>query len=116
MNKRDTVSYKIDKASDMVVGALPPLDRHPGTYLRDVILPEWLSNLSEVARRLGVDRAGFYNVLRGKSPISRDLAYKIGALTRDEVADFLIAYQHAYDLARERDRREAFKRQIERLP
>lgn len=35
---------------------------------------------------------------------------------RDEVADLLIAYQHAYDLAQEREMREAMKASIERLP
>lgn len=116
MSKRDTAQYKIEKASEMIVGALPPIDRHPGAFIKEVLLPEWGLSVSETARRLGVDRAGFHGTLTGKYDVTRDLAYKLGALMRDEVADLLIAYQHAFDLTRERERREAFKATIERLP
>lgn len=61
-------------------------------------------------------RAGFYGVLTGKYAVSRELAYKFGALIRDDLANFLIAYQYAYDLDHERDLRESFKTKIERLP
>jgi len=115
MSKRDTAQFKLEKAADMVIGALPPLDRHPGVYLKETILPEWGLSVAETARRLGVDRAGLHGVLTGKYDVSRDLAYKLGALLRDEVADLLIAYQHAYDLDRERDRRAGYKVSIERM-
>lgn len=115
MSKRDTAQFKIEKASEMVVGVLPPIDRHPGAFIKDTLLPEYGLSVSEAARRIGVDRAGFTGVLTGKYDVSRDLAYKLGALMRDEVADLLIAYQHAYDLAREREKREAYKAKIERV-
>lgn len=116
MSKRDTAQYKIEKASEMIVSALPPIDRHPGSFIKDVLLPEYGLSVSEAARRLSVDRAGFHNTLAGKYDVSRDLAYKLGALMRDEVADLLIAYQNAFDLAREREKREAYKTTIERVP
>lgn len=115
MSKRDSSEYKIEKASEMIVGAVPPLSKHPGEFIRDVLLPEYGLNVSEAARRLGVNRPGLHGVLTGKYDVSRDLAYKLGALMRDEVADLLIAYQHAYDLEQERDRRESFKATIERV-
>jgi len=115
MAKRDTAHFKIEKAAEMVVGALPPINRHPGTFIKEVLLPDWGLSISEAARRIKVDRATFSLVLSGKHAVSNDLAYKLGALLRDEVADFLIAYQHAYDLAAERDRREAYKGEIERI-
>ena len=115
MAKRDDAQYKIAKASEMIVDAVPPIDRHPGLFIKAVLLPEYGLSVAETARRLKVDRAGFHGTLTGKYDVSRDLAYKLGALMRDEVADLLIAYQHAYDLAKERDRREAFKETIERL-
>ncbi|KTT72605.1 helix-turn-helix transcriptional regulator [Sphingomonas endophytica] len=115
MAKRDDAQYKIAKASEMIVSAVPPVDRHPGTFIKEVLLPEYSLSVAETARRIGVDRAGFNGVLTGKYDVSRDLAYKLGALTRDEVADLLIAYQHAFDLAKERDKREAYKATIERL-
>jgi plasmid maintenance system antidote protein VapI len=116
MSKRDSQEYKIGKASEMMVGALPPLDRHPGIFIRDVLLPEYgLTNVARTAGLLGVNRAGFIRVLNGQNDVSRDLAYKLGALMRDEVADLMIAFQQAYDLEQERERRESFKATIERV-
>lgn len=113
--QRDQSAFKIEAAADMVVEALPPLEQHPGLFIRHTLLPEYGLTVSEAARRIGVDRAGFTGVLDGKYSVSRDLAYKLGALMNDPVADLLIAYQHAYDLAQERERREAFKAKIERV-
>ena len=116
MAKRNDAQYKIEKASEMIVSAVPPIDRHPGTFIKEILLPEYGLSVSEAARRLGVDRAGFHNTLNGKYDVSRDLAYKLGALLHDDVADLLIAYQHAFDLAKEREKREAYKATIERVP
>jgi addiction module HigA family antidote len=115
MPKRDSSQYKIETAAEMVVAALPPLERHPGSFIKETLLPEYGLNVAEAARRLKVDRATFHLVLTGKHAVSRDLAYKLGALMRDEVADLLIAYQHAYDLAQEREKREGYKATIERV-
>lgn len=117
MSEANSASYKITDAAEQVVNALPPLDRHPGTFLRDVILPEYgMTNVAELARRLGVNRPNLVDVLAGKVDVSRILAYRLGALFNDHVADLLISYQHAWDLAQERDKREGFKSVIERLP
>jgi plasmid maintenance system antidote protein VapI len=116
MSKRDSAEYKIEKAGEMIVAALPPIDRHPGAFIKDVLLPEYGLNVAEAARLMGINRVGLINTLTGKSDVSRALAYRLGALMRDEVADLLIAYQHAYDLAQEREMREAMKASIERLP
>ncbi|MFS0737572.1 hypothetical protein ABC347_11025 [Sphingomonas sp. 1P06PA] len=102
--------------ADMIVNAVPPLTQHPGGFIRDTLLPEFGLSVAETARRIGVDRAGFHGVLTGKYDVSRDLAYKLGALMNDAVADLLIAYQHAYDLEKERDKRAAYREKIERLP
>jgi addiction module HigA family antidote len=115
MSNRESSQYKIEAAAEMIVNAVPPLDRHPGAFIKDVLLPEYGLSVSETARRIKVDRATLHLVLTGKHAVSRDLAYKLGALMRDEVADLLIAYQHAYELAREQDRRAAFREQIERV-
>lgn len=115
MSKRDSSVYKIRNARDQLVGQLPPLDRHPGTWVRDVLLPEYGLNISRLATLLGLNRPNLSEVLSGKREISRDLAYRLGALMTDEVADLLIAYQQAWDLEQEKDRRAAFRREIERL-
>lgn len=116
MSKRHTEDFKIRDAQDQLVRELPPLERHPGVFARDVLLPEYGLKISDVARLLGLNRANLSEVFSGKREVSRDLAYRLGALLRDEVADLLIAYQHAWDLERERDRRARFRAEIERLP
>ena len=63
-----------------------------------------------------MNRLNLNNVLTGATDVSRDLAYKLGALMRDEVAHLLIAYQHAYDLEQERERRESYKATIVPMP
>lgn len=108
--------HKITDPAEMSV-KLPPLDRAPGCFLRDVILPEYgMTNVADLARRLGVNRPNLVNVLGGTSSVSRELAYRLGALLNDHVADLLIAYQHAWDLQTEAPRREAVKAEVERLP
>lgn len=115
MPKRDTSHYKIQAAEEMIVEALPPLDRHPGVFLRDVLLPEWGLGISELARRLNVNRPNLSEVLAGKRDVSRELAYRLGALIGDHLADFLINYQHQWDLQEDRERREALKAEIARM-
>ncbi|MYL97219.1 addiction module antidote protein, HigA family [Novosphingobium sp. FGD1] len=115
MPKRDNSEYKITDPADMIVDKEPPIEKHPGEFIRDVILPEYGLNVAKTARLLGIDRAGLHGVLTGRYAVSRELAYKFGALLRDDLADFLIAYQHAYDLFQEQDLRESFKDKIERL-
>jgi len=114
--QRESAQYKIEAAAEMVVSAVPQLDQHPGKFIKDVLLPEYGLSVAEAARRIKMDRATLHLVLTGKHAVSRDLAYKLGALMRDEVADLLIAYQHAYDLAKDREKREEYKATIERVP
>lgn len=116
MAKRNSAEHKIDDPAEMIVRVQPPVDQHPGAFIRDTLLPEYGLSVAEAARRLKIDRAGFHGVLTGKYDVSRDLAYKLGALMRDEVADLLIAHQHAYSLHHETERRAAFRASIERLP
>jgi addiction module HigA family antidote len=115
MTRRNSGEYKITDPVEQLVARQPPVDKHPGEFVKEVLLPAYGLSVAETARRIGVDRAGLHMTLTGKYDVSRDLAYKLGALMRDEVADFLIAYQAKYDLARESERREAFKQTIERV-
>lgn len=116
MSKRNDAQYKIEKAADMVVSAIPSDTPHPGAFIKDVLLPQYGLSVSEAARRLGIDRAGFHGVLTGKYDVSRDLAYKLGALLHDHAADFLIQWQLRHDLDREKAKREAYRETIERVP
>ena len=108
--------YKIADPAGMLIGELPPLDRHPGIYFREVLMPQWGLKVAPLARAIGVNRANLHEVLSGRSDVSRELAYRLGALLNDHVGDFLIGYQLAWDIERERERREQLKREIERLP
>jgi len=117
MAKRGDSKYKITDPTEMLVKQQPELTIHPGVFLRETLLPSWgLKNLSDLARRLGVNRANLHNVLHGEADVSRDLAYKLGALLRDEVADFLIAYQMKWDMAKEAEKRAGYRKTIERVP
>lgn len=116
MTKRPSDEYKISELAEMAV-TLPPIDQHPGLFLKSVILPAWgATNVSELARRLGVERRGLIKILDGDRIITREMAYRFGALMNDHVADLLIAYQHAWDLQDEQDLRQRFRDTIERLP
>lgn len=115
MSKRNSDEYKIHDAAEQLVAALPPLDRHPGLFIRDVLLPEWGLNISKLATLLTLNRANLSQVLSGQREVSRDLAYRLGALMNDEVADLLIAYQHAWNIDQERTRRAQIKAEISRL-
>lgn len=114
MTMRDGSEYKIEAASEMIVGALPPLSKHPGEFIRETLLPEYGLTISEVARATRSNRSTLTEVLSGQRSVSHDLAYKLGALMNDAVADLLIAYQHAYDLQREQGKRDEYRRTIER--
>lgn len=114
MPKRDNSQYKITDPEEMLVRNQLPIGRHPGQFIKETLLPAYGLSVAEAARRIKMDRATLHLVLTGKHAVSRDLAYKLGALMRDEVADLLIAYQNAYELGQEREKREAYKATIER--
>jgi addiction module HigA family antidote len=116
MSNRSSDQYKVDDPLEQLVEALPPLTRHPGVWIRDVILPEWGLGISELSRLINVNRANLSEVLSGKRDVSRELAYRLGALFNDHVADLVIAYQQAWDIEQERGRREEIRRSIARLP
>ena len=116
MVQRRTDEYKIIDLDEMRVDRQPELHVHPGVYLRDVVLPQHgLTNVVDLAARLKVNRPNLHEVLSGQREVSRELAYRLGALINDEVADFAIAYQHAWNLQHEQARRAELKREIARL-
>jgi plasmid maintenance system antidote protein VapI len=111
------IDYKISDPDEQAVTAQPDLTQHPGVYIRDVILPQHgIKKIAPLAELLKVNRPNLHEVLSGKRDVSRELAYRLGALLGDAVADFTIAYQHRWDLQQERGRREALKAEIARLP
>ena len=116
MSENPHAKHKIADPAEMLVGPLPPVDKHPGEFIRDVLLPEYGLNVAKLARLIGVNRPNLHHVLNGRVDVSRDLAYRLGALMNDHVADFLISYQVAWDKQRDAERREGFKATIARIP
>jgi addiction module HigA family antidote len=105
--------HKISKAADQV--ATPGEPEHPGGWIRRNLLEPFGLGVAEAARRMSINRPTFSNVLDGKHAVSRELSYKLEALTGVD-ADLLIGMQAAYDTAQDREKRERYAREIERLP
>lgn len=117
MSKAPPEDYKIHDEAEMMVDTLPPLDRPPGVFLREVILPEWgATKIAPLAVALKVNRPHLIKVLNGDANVTHELAYRLGARFNDHVADLLIAYQHKWDLQQGAARREELKQEIERMP
>lgn len=68
---------------------------HPGEILRE-FLPEHIS-ISEVAGRLGVSRPYLSRLLNGRSPMTADMAIKVGLLTGTS-AESWVMNQAKWDL------------------
>lgn len=107
--------FKIDDPAEMQVAGSGKI-KHPGSFIERTLIPEYGLNVAKTCRLIAANRPHFINVLRGEAPVSREIAYKLGALMRDEVADLLIAWQLNYDLQQERGMRELWKKGIQRLP
>lgn len=116
MSKSQNAEFKITDPVEMLVEHQPPLHIHPGVFIRDVLLPQYGLKVAPLARMIGVARPNLHHVLQGNRDVSRELAYRLGALMNDHVADFLINYQVAWDKQQEAARREELKREITRLP
>lgn len=116
MAQPPNADLKITDPAEMLVEHQPPLHIHPGVFIRDVLLPQYGLKVAPLARLIGVARPNLHHVLQGSRDVSRELAYRLGALMNDSVADFLISSQMAWDKQQEAERREELKREITRLP
>lgn len=116
MSTSNPKDFKITDPAEMAIDTQAPLDRHPGVYFREAIMPQYGLKVAPLARTLGLNRANLHEVLSGRQDMSREVAYRIGALLGDQVADFLIHYQLAWDLQHEAPRRAELAQKIERIP
>lgn len=116
MPKASESQYKITDPVDMIVRRQPPVSIHPGVFVRDTIMPEYGLNVAQLARLIKVNRSNLHGVLSGQRDLSREMAYRLGALLNDHLADFLISYQMEWGKHVEAERRAHFKAEIERLP
>jgi addiction module HigA family antidote len=91
----------------------PGAHEHPGGWIKRNVLEPFGLTIAETARRIDVNRANLHNVLAGQHAVSRDLAYRLEALTGVS-ADLMIGLQSAYDTDQDREKRERYAREIER--
>lgn len=109
----DDLQYKITDPAEMIVERQTDITRHPGTFVREEILPAYGLNVSTCAAAIDYHRATLQLVLSGQKPVTNALAYKLGALTRPGLADLLIDWQAEWTKYMERDERAAIEASIQ---
>lgn len=72
----------------------PPV--HPGAMLGEVVIPATGRSKAEIARLLGISRQHLYDILRGKKPVSAEVAVRLGKLFGNG-AGLWVRMQAAYD-------------------
>lgn len=85
---------------------------HPGEILREDVLPALGRTKVEIAKLLGVSRRALYNILDEKSPITPQMALRIGKLTGTTPESWL-AMQQSYDL---RIAEKALEKKLGKIP
>lgn len=79
---------------------------HPGVWFHEMVLPalkEAGTSAVAVEKMLGLSHASFYDVLRGRTPVSAELALKLGKLCGNG-PDLWLNLQKAWDLEQARAR------------
>jgi addiction module HigA family antidote len=84
---------------------------HPGELVADLLEDTRLTK-GEIAIRLGVSRQTLYRVLEGKSPVTADMAVRLGKLFGNG-PQLWLNMQGAHDAWEAQQR---LKREIERIP
>ena len=70
---------------------------HPGSILREDVLPAVGEPVMTVARKLGVTRQHLHRILAEKAPITPDMALRVGKFCGNG-PDLWLALQQDYDL------------------
>lgn len=71
---------------------------HPGSILKEDVLPELGLGVTEAAAQLGVSRVALSRVVNGKAAISADMAIRLEAWTTGPTAETWVKMQAEYDL------------------
>lgn len=79
------------------LGFPPP---HPGTILKEDVMPELGMTVEQFAQTLGVKRAGLSELLNGGKPVSQDMAIRLGKALNTGTR-YWLALQMQYDLHHE---------------
>jgi antitoxin HigA-1 len=70
---------------------------HPGTILRDDVLPELGLSVKDAAEQLGVNRVTLSRMINGRAAISAEMAIRLGQWLGNG-PDIWLRMQVAYDL------------------
>ena len=71
---------------------------HPGSILKEDVLPELGIGVTEAAAQLGVSRVAFSRVVNGRAAISADMAIRLEACMNGPSAESWVRMQADYDL------------------
>lgn len=71
---------------------------HPGSILKEDVLPELGIGITEAAAQLGVSRVALSRVVNGKAAISADMAIRLEAWMNGPTAESWVRMQAEYDL------------------
>ena len=93
-----------------VTNGLPAM--HPGELLREDVLPALGRTRAEIASLLGVSRQTLYSILTERTPVTPEMALRLGKLCGNG-PDLWLALQARYDLER---LREAKRAEIDAIP
>ncbi len=92
---------------------------HPGSILREDVLPALGLSVTEAADQLGVSRVTLSRTVNGNAAISADMALRLEAWLGPEnggSADLWLRMQTAYDLWQARQVAKPMLRQVKRAP
>jgi addiction module HigA family antidote len=78
---------------------------HPGSILKEDVLPELGISVTEAAAQLGLARETFSRTINGKSAISVDVAIRLEAWLSKPTAESWLHMQAEYDLRQARQSR-----------
>lgn len=76
----------------------PSIYAHPGSILREDVLPALGKPKTEIARLLGVSRQTLYDILNEQKPVTSQMALRLAKLLGGSPAVWL-RMQQGYDLA-----------------
>jgi addiction module HigA family antidote len=71
---------------------------HPGSILKEDVLPELGISVTEAAQQLGVSRVALSRLINGKAGISADMAIRLEAWMKGPTAESWVRMQAEYDL------------------
>ncbi|MCD4749641.1 MAG: HigA family addiction module antidote protein [Thermoanaerobaculales bacterium] len=76
---------------------------HPGTLLREVVLPAMRVSVAQAAREMGVSRQQLYKILAGDRAITAEMATRLGRYCGNG-PELWLNMQGAFDLWHAQDR------------